>query len=210
MYKFGGWGISLCWWANIKYPTSIVDNLIELLFSKSGLGLTVVRYNLGGGSNPNLKQNFRLGANMPCIMNESGDYNLENDCLQLDILEKSVKAGVDKVEIFCNSPPYFMTKSGYTNGSHKSWDCNLKTEFINRFVDFLSTSYKILEQKFPIVSINPFNEPSNPFWTTSINQEGCYYDYSTRKKIINGLKNKNSDIKISNPPISLIIALINK
>jgi len=197
MYKFGGWGISLCWWANIKYPTSIVDNLIELLFSKSGLGLTVVRYNLGGGSNPDFKQNFRLGANMPCIMNESGDFNLENDGLQLDILEKSVKAGVDKVEIFCNSPPYFMTKSGYTNGSDRSWECNLRNDCINLFVDFLSTSYKILEQKFPIVSINPFNEPSNPFWTTSINQEGCYYDYSTRKKIINGLKNKNPDIKIS-------------
>ena len=194
---FSGWGISLCWWANIKYPEMILDQLINLLFSKDGLMLNIVRYNLGGGSDPNLKQNFRLGANMPCIMNTDEKINLENDYLQLDILDKSVKAGVDKVEIFCNSPPYFMTKSGYTNGSNKSWDCNLKPDCIDKFVDFLDTSYNTLVKRFPIVSINPFNEPSNPFWTTSINQEGCYYDYTTRKQILTRLKSKNKDIKIS-------------
>ena len=194
---FSGWGISLCWWANIKYPKMILDQLINLLFSREGLALNIVRYNLGGGSDPNLKQNFRLGANMPCIMNTDGEINLENDYLQLDILDKSVKAGVDKVEIFCNSPPYFMTKSGYTNGSNKSWDCNLKTDCIDKFVDFLDISYNTLVKRFPIVSINPFNEPSNPFWTTSINQEGCYYDYTTRKQIITRLKSKNKDVKIS-------------
>ena len=194
---FNGWGISLCWWANIKYPKMILDQLINLLFSKDGLALNIVRYNLGGGSNPNLKQNFRLGANMPCIMNSDNNFNLENDYLQLDILDKSIKAGVDKVEIFCNSPPYFMTKSGYTNGSNKSWDCNLKPDCIDKFVDFLDTSYNTLVKRFPIVSINPFNEPSNPFWTTSINQEGCYYDYTTRKQILTRLKSKNKNIKIS-------------
>jgi hypothetical protein len=197
VHYFSGWGISLCWWANIKYPEMILDQLIDLLFSKSGLGLTIVRYNLGGGSDPNLEQNFRLGANLPCIMNKDGKFNLENDRLQLDILDKSVKAGVDKVEIFCNSPPYFMTKSGYSNGSDKSWDCNLRPECIDLFADFLNNSYKLLIQKFPIVSTSPFNEPSNPFWTTSISQEGCYYDYETRRKIIKSLKSKKEDIKIS-------------
>ena len=194
---FSGWGISLCWWANIKYPKIILDELINLLFSKDGLALNIVRYNLGGGSDPNFKQNFRLGANMPCITNSDGEFNLENDYLQLDILEKSVKAGVDKVEIFCNSPPYFMTKSGYTNGSNKSCECNLRSDCVDTFVDFLNNAYKLLIRKFPIVSINPFNEPSNPFWTTSINQEGCYYDYTTRKQIITRLKSKNKDVKIS-------------
>lgn len=195
---FSGWGISLCWWANIEYPESIKKLLIELLFGKSGLGLNVARYNLGGGSNPDQKQNFRLGADMPCIMDTSGDFNLENDRLQLDILNRAVEAGVDKVEIFCNSPPYFMTKSGFTNGSNRSWDCNLKPDYIDKFVDFLDKSYEILIKRFPIASINPFNEPSNPFWTTSINQEGCFYDYKTRRQIIKRLKDKNPKIVISN------------
>lgn len=201
MYKlkktFDGWGISLCWWANVKYPENILNELINLLFSKDGLALNIVRYNLGGGSDPNLKQNFRLGGNIPCIMNSDNNFNLENDHLQLDILDKSVKAGVNKVEIFCNSPPYFMTKSGYSNGSTKSWDCNLRSDAIDNFVDFLNISYKLLIQKFPIVSISPFNEPSNPFWTTDISQEGCYYDYQTRKQVTTRLKEKNKDINIS-------------
>lgn len=41
---FSGWGISLCWWANIKYPEMILDQLINLLFSKDGLMLNIVRY----------------------------------------------------------------------------------------------------------------------------------------------------------------------
>lgn len=196
--KFSGWGISLCWWANVKYPQKILDNLIELLFSESGLHLNIVRYNLGGGGDPNRKQNFRLGANIPCIMEDDGKFNLENDSLQLNVLRKAVDTGVDKVEIFCNSPPYFLTKSGYSNGSSKAWDCNLKPDSIDRFVDFLDTSYKLLSDYFPVVSITPFNEPSNPFWTTEIDQEGCFYDYNTRRQIIKRLKSKNPEIKISN------------
>jgi hypothetical protein len=193
------WGTSLCWWANIDYPKNIKEQLIELLFGESGLQLDIVRYNLGGGSNPdeNIKQNFRLGGNMPCIKDKQGNFCLENDKLQLSILDEAVKNGVDKVELFSNSPPWWMTKSGVTNGSNKSFDCNLKKECIDSYVTFLNDSYNLLKEKYPIISIDPFNEPSNPFWSPSINQEGCFFDYVTRWKIIKRLKKKNSDIFMS-------------
>lgn len=193
------WGTSLCWWANIEYPKDIKDQLIELLFGESGLQLDIVRYNLGGGSNPdtNVKQNFRLGGNMPCIKDEKGEFILENDKLQLSILDEAIKNGVDKVELFSNSPPWWMTKSGVTNGSNKSFDCNLKKECIDNYVTFLNDSYNLLKTKYPIISIDPFNEPSNPFWSPNINQEGCFFDYFTRWKIIKRLKKKNSNIFIS-------------
>jgi hypothetical protein len=193
------WGTSLCWWANIDYPKNIKYQLIELLFGESGLQLDIVRYNLGGGSNPdeNIKQNFRLGGNMPCIKDKQGNFCLENDKLQLSILDEAIKKGVDKVELFCNSPPWWMTKSGVTNGSNKSFDCNLKKECIDSYVTFLNDSYNLLKEKYPVISIDPFNEPSNPFWSPSINQEGCFFDYVTRWKIIKRLKKKNSDIFMS-------------
>ena len=100
--KFSGWGISLCWWANVEYPKVIKSRLIELLFGEDGLRMNIVRYNLGGGSDSRIKQNFRLGADMPCIMNEDGSFNLENDKMQLDILDMCMKEGVNKVELFCN------------------------------------------------------------------------------------------------------------
>lgn len=193
------WGTSLCWWSNIKYPDDIKEQLIELLFGESGLKLDIVRYNLGGGSNPdkNVKQNFRPGGDMPCIKNKSGEYNLNNDKLQIDILNAAIKNGVNNVELFCNSPPWWMTKSGVTNGSNRIFDCNLKKEYIDSYVDYLSESYFLLKEKYPVTSIDPFNEPSNPFWGPNINQEGCFFDYITRWKIIKRLKKKNKDMFIS-------------
>jgi hypothetical protein len=193
------WGTSLCWWANIKYPENIKEQLIELLFGESGLQLDIVRYNLGGGSNPDesVKQNFRLGGNMPCIKDNNGGFCLENDKLQLSILDAAIKKGVNNVELFCNSPPWWMTKSGVTNGSKTIFDCNLKKEYVDDYVNFLSDSYNLLKKIYPVKSIDPFNEPSNPFWTPAINQEGCYFDYITRWDVIKGLKNLNKDIFIS-------------
>lgn len=50
-----GWGTSICWWGNIvgKYPQQSRDSIIDLLFdTTNGLGLSIVRYNIGGGDNP--------------------------------------------------------------------------------------------------------------------------------------------------------------
>jgi len=194
--KFLGFGSSLCWWANIEFPKEIKDELIELLFGDTGLQLNILRYNLGGGSNKKIKQNFRLGGCMPCIQNENGSFDLANDILQLSILDAAVKLSVNKVELFSNSPPHWMCKSKVTNGNIKSFNCNLKSECVDDFSNFLCKIYKILNELYPITSISPFNEPSNPFWSPKINQEGCYYDYFTRNKVITSLKNKNKDIPI--------------
>jgi len=189
------WGTSLCWWANIEYPENVKKDLVELLFGKSGLQLDIVRYNLGGGSNPDktVKQNFRLGGDMPCIKKRDGDFDLSNDSLQLSMLDAAVNSGVDKVELFSNSPPWWMTKSGVTNGSNKSFDCNLKKKSLDEYTTFLSDSYNLLKKKYPVVSIDPFNEPSNPFWGPEVSQEGCYFDYFTRWKLLRLLKSKNKD-----------------
>ena len=189
------WGTSLCWWANIIYPEHIKEQITELLFGSTGLELDIVRYNLGGGSNHEIKQNFRLGAEMPCIKNKDGTFDLLNDKLQLSMLDASIAKGVKEVEIFSNSPPWWMTKSGVTNG--KYLDCNLKDDNIEDFTSFLSDSYNLLRSKYPIVSIDPFNEPSNPFWSPNVNQEGSFFGYYKRWKIIKSLKNKNKDIFLS-------------
>jgi O-glycosyl hydrolase len=53
--EFEGWGTSICWWGNIvgKYPNQKRDSIMDLLFDTTdGLGLSIVRYNIGGGDNP--------------------------------------------------------------------------------------------------------------------------------------------------------------
>jgi hypothetical protein len=192
MTVWQGWGTSLCWWANIDYPIVIKEQLIELLFGD--LGLNIARYNLGGGYNKNLKQNMRQGSLTGCLINEKGVFDTDFDKLQIDILRRAVsKNNSLKIEVFSNSPPYYMTKSGYTNGSNISFDCNLRPECTNNFVDFLLNCYTNLKEEFQgIISLSPFNEPSNPFWTTQVNQEGCYFDFGTRTKILQKLNKKSN------------------
>jgi hypothetical protein len=190
------WGTSLCWWANVEYPQDVKMRLLDMIFGDTGLGMKTARYNLGGGHDPSKKQNMRQGALAPCILRD-GVYDLQFDKCQIEILDEAVKRGVNQVELFCNSPPWWMTKSGFTNGSTSSFDCNLKPECVDEFVEYLVNCYKLLKERYPVVSLAPFNEPSNPYWTTDVNQEGCYFDYKTRGLILKKLKDKDKNIKVS-------------
>jgi hypothetical protein len=192
--EFRGWGTSLAWWANVDYSKTVRDELIKLLFSESGLGLNIVRYNLGG-TNPN--DNISVKS-IPCIQNgPDEDINLENDRLQLSMLDDAIKNGVDTVEVFSNSPPWWMTVSGKPQGADKIATTNLKKTNIKEYCKFLVDSYDVLKKKYPVVSLEPFNEPSNPFWISKNEQEGCFFDFSTRNQVMRCIKEHDPSIFIT-------------
>lgn len=195
--KFRGWGTSLAWWANIDYPKDIKNELVKLLFSKDGLGLNIVRYNLGA-TNSKLKTELSSPRFLSCIKNgRDDDFEFENDRLQLSILDMAVNSGVNSVEIFANSPPWWMTKNNNSRGADTPFTTNLQSDYLNDYVDFLIDSFNILKEKYPVISLEPFNEPSNPFWTSNNGQEGCYFDYNTRNKILKLVKLKNPNIPLT-------------
>ena len=102
--KFEGFGTSLCWWGNVIgrwEDKELVEKICALLFDKTnGLGLNILRYNLGGGENPPNKKNFRVGADIPCVLMPDGSINLEADKAQLSILKKAIKYVLDTVELY--------------------------------------------------------------------------------------------------------------
>lgn len=195
--KFEGWGTSLAWWANIDYPDDVREYICDLLFND--LKLNIVRYNLGGGTNPEHPQtNMRIGALVPCLKaDENGEVNLCNDKYQIKILDEAVKRGVDNVELFCNSPPWWMTISGKTSGHIKKAHNNIDKNLLDNFTSYLLECAEILNQEYPnkIKSISPFNEPSSPFWTADNGQEGCFWSYNIRKQCIEKLSEKLKDVK---------------
>lgn len=199
MMIFKGWGTSLAWWANINYPDVVKNNISELLFGDSGLSLNIVRYNLGAGTNPlQPDTNMRMGALMPCIQNGSNEsIHLQNDKFQLSILDNAVKLGVNHIELFANSPPWWMTKSGKTTGADTLATTNLHIDYIDDYTNFLVNSYHTLKKIYPVTSLSPFNEPSNPFWISSNNQEGCFFDYNTIEIIIKKIKEKDDNVILS-------------
>jgi len=197
--QFKGWGTSLAWWANIPFDDTVVDTLCDLLFSKQGLGLNIVRYNLGAGSNPNNPiPNLRSGAMVPCLQNNSfSTLDAKNDPLQIRILNKAIALEANHVELFSNSPPWWMTKNGLSTGN--TFSTNLNRQKAGTFANFLSKSYDLFHELYPKVSLSlePFNEPSNPFWTQSSHQEGAFFDYKTRIDVIKALKQQNPDLHLA-------------
>lgn len=181
-----GWGTSLCWWANrVGGSEKMTKDAADLFFDKEkGLGLNIMRYNIGGGDDPAHTHIQRTDSMMPGFLEKDGEtgelkWNYEADKRQLDVLEACYKASGDAayVEAFSNSPPYFMTVSGCSSG-HRNPNCNnLKKDSVEDFAEYLAhvTDYIQREKGIKISSLAPMNEPYSNYWyKNSPKQEGCH------------------------------------
>ncbi len=183
---FKGWGTSLCWWANrVGHSEKLTKDAADLFFDKDkGLGLNIMRYNIGGGDDPRHEHIERTDSMMPGFLEkdeETGElkWNYEADKRQLDVLDTCYKASADDayVEAFSNSPPYFMTVSGCSSG-HRNPNCNnLRKDCVEDFAEYLAhvTDYLQREKGIKISSLAPMNEPYSNYWyKNSPKQEGCH------------------------------------
>ena len=76
--KFEGWGTSFCWWPNrIGYLDELSEQAAKLFFDpKEGLGLNIIRYNIGGGDDPTHHHITRTDSMVPgYAINPSHDAN---------------------------------------------------------------------------------------------------------------------------------------
>ncbi len=184
---FQGWGTSLCWWANrLGYSDFLTQKSAELFFGDNGLRLNIMRYNIGGGDNPTHKHITRTDSMIPgwLYYNKEDDsyyYDYEADTNQLNVLRKCYESsGKDAfVEVFSNSPPYFMTKSGCSSGGENPNKNNLKDTTYEEFAEYLAHVTEYINNKLSIKvsSISPMNEPNTDYWKAfSEKQEGCHFD----------------------------------
>ncbi|MBQ7116909.1 MAG: hypothetical protein IJN88_01715 [Clostridia bacterium] len=191
--SFKGWGTSLCWWANrVGGSKKLTRDAAELFFDKEkGLGLNIMRYNIGGGDDPTHTHIQRTDSMMPGFLEkntETGElsWNYEADKRQLDVLEACYRAsGEDAyVEAFSNSPPYFMTVSGCSSG-HRNPNCNnLRRDSVEAFAEYLAhvTDYIQREKGIKVHSLAPMNEPYSNYWyKDSPKQEGCHVSPGKRQ-----------------------------
>lgn len=191
-----GWGTSLCWWANrIGYNETLTQKSAELFFDKSkGLGLNIMRYNVGGGDDPTHNHITRTDSDVPGWMYidpESGErkWDYTADQRQLNVLRAASKAaGQDAyIEIFSNSPPYFMTVSGCSTGNFKSDEDNIKSDEYDDFAEYMAhvANYMTKNLKFNVKSVSPMNEPNTNYWPAmNYKQEGCHIDAGHSQSIL--------------------------
>ena len=189
-----GWGTSLAWWAKVigGFPEPARSDYIEKAFDPDkGLGLNVVRYNIGGGENPIYqapnKPLLSFRAAVPGYEPSPGVWDWTADAGQRWVLQAAIQKGADQLEAFSNSPPWWATRSGSVTGAPKGAD-NLKPEFDGAFADYLTTVVAHFRNTWGITfrDLEPLNEPSGG-WTyggDASNQEGCHVDRPHQNDVV--------------------------
>lgn len=182
---FEGWGTSLCWYGNrIGGSEKATAEAAKYMYNAdTGLGLNIIRYNVGGGDDPTHDHIKRSDSKMPGYWTnyneETGkfDYDFTQDENQRNVLLKSIKECPDMlVEMFSNSAPYFMTRSGCTSGTTDNISSNITIDKMDDFAEYMATVVKhYVDEGINVVSVEPMNEPSNG-WNVGyygVKQEGC-------------------------------------
>ncbi|KAK9807659.1 hypothetical protein WJX72_005628 [[Myrmecia] bisecta] len=178
--RFEGWGTSLCWFANIPYALAAKRQLADLLFDpKLGLGMQIVRYNIGGaGWGSQDVKNFRYGASIPSFWGPDGTWDWSLDAEQRWwLLAAKERASGFIAEAFSNSPPYWMTISGRSSGNRNPRYDNLAPEAYDAFIHYLTevVAHYHKEHGVTFRTLDPFNEPDTFYWWMGNNQEGCRF-----------------------------------
>lgn len=185
---FEGWGTSLAWWANNMgewKDQAKVDEVMDLVFDPAkGLGLNIVRYNIGGEENPEMKA-LRPGGDVPGFQPEPGEWDWEADAGQRAVLQGSMERGVNIAEAFSNSPPYWMTISGSVTGAVDGSN-NLQEDQYDAFADYLTEVVKHYRDEWGITfrTLDPLNEPSSDWWKKGNMQEGSHFSNDKQAEII--------------------------
>ncbi|MBQ0073034.1 MAG: glycoside hydrolase [Prevotella sp.] len=199
---FEGWGVSLCWWANMcgKWDEEKVDEIVDWLTSPEGLNYNIFRYNIGGGDDPQWRHctphHMAKGKGERAEMEgfKDGpdcDYDWSRDEGQRRIMLKIKEKRPDAIfEAFSNSPPYWMTYSGCVGGNIPANSDNLRPEYYEAFAHYLVDVCKHYKEAYGIEfrTLEPFNEPVTNYWNTSGSQEGCYFSTESQIAFLKVLK----------------------
>jgi O-glycosyl hydrolase len=184
---FEGWGVSLAWWAKVAggYPEPARSRLMDQLFdARVGLGLNVVRYNIGGGENPD-RHTLEFRAAVPGFEPAPGRWDWSADANQRWVLAAAIHRGADRLQAFSNSPPWWMTRSGTVAGG-KGGGENLRPESFAPFADYLATVVQHFHDQWGVTfgTLEPVNEPCSNWWRDGGKQEGCRFDRPAQDRIV--------------------------
>jgi O-glycosyl hydrolase len=192
-----GFGTSLTWWANVigGWPAAERDKITKLMFDPvDGLGINIVRYNIGGSQAS--QQGLRSGGLVRSYIKADGTYDWTVDANQRWMLQaaKGYAGNEFIAEAFSNSPPWFMTVTGQTNGNGNK-NC-IKGDQFDEFADYLAEVVKHFKSHWGInfIGLSPMDEPEID-WGPASEQEGCHWDLAAQEKM---LKTLDASLKAKN------------
>jgi len=185
-----GWGTSLAWWGHVVggWSDPKRNEIADLVFDPTnGLGLSVVRYNIGGGDDP-AHHHMRPGGAVPGYQPSRDVWDWNADANQRWMLGAARARGATLCEAFSNAPPYWMTRSECAAGAADGGD-NLSDEDVDAFAAYLAEVMGHFHDEWGTTfrTIEPFNEPVSPHWTSGKNQEGCHMSPERQRTVVTRL-----------------------
>ena len=197
-----GFGASGAWWAqDVGGWEEVREQIAALLFDpQAGIGLSIYRYNIGGGENRLIMDPWRKAETFEVAQ---GEYDWSRDANAIWMLKAARAAGVKHFVAFANSPPARMTISGRTNADYSVENqTNLAPEMYPQFAQYLVDVVRHLRQDegIPIGWLSPINEPQWD-WQLSSGQEGSYYTpaqaAALTREVVAALAASGLDLKVS-------------
>jgi O-glycosyl hydrolase len=179
------------------------NKIADLLFStNSGIGLSLWRFNIGGGINPNIRNKWRTAETFEV---SEGKYDWARQSNELWFAHAARDRDVPYLLGFVNSPPGRLTKNGRTNsGMDDKSTTNLKAGMEKQFATYLCDIVEHFknapEQERLIFNyLSPVNEPEIA-WEAGNNQEGNRASNDDIKKVLKAVHDeitaRKLDVKI--------------
>ncbi|GMK40650.1 hypothetical protein PCCS19_37060 [Paenibacillus sp. CCS19] len=192
-----GFGASGAWWAQDVGGWDNIDDIMDLLYdSKKGIGLNIYRYNIGAGQPTVADDPWRSTESVEV---SPGVYDLNRDKNAINAMKAAVKRGAT-VELFANSPPARLTKSGYSSGDPNGLS-NLPPENEEAFATYLVDITELfLKEGIPVKYLSPINEPQ---WEWKGGQEGNHYE---PEQVISLSRKVALELQKRDLPVKLLIA----
>lgn len=173
--------------------------------SLPGLGLNIARYNAGASSKNSVngstmvvsadilasRQVDAYWIDSSSTSPSSSSWNWAADANQRAMLQKAAARGANKLELFSNSPVWWMCTNHNPSGNNNGASNNLQTTFLNQHALYLATIAQYAKANWGITfaSVEAFNEPVSAWWVgTTGTQEGCHFDISYQSEVIPPLR----------------------
>ena len=188
----------------VEWSAQNREKIADLLFSMdNGIGLSMWRFNIGGGINhETIRDPFRTAETFEV---SEGKYDWTRQPGERWFLAAAKARGVGKFLAFVNSPPGRMTRSGLTNaglagGGHINDSTNLKPEMEAQYARYLADilahfrDNPNLPERINFDWVSPINEPQVD-WNSG--QEGNRAGNDDIKRVVRVLRPALDEQKLS-------------
>ncbi|KAK7222780.1 hypothetical protein V2G26_010783 [Clonostachys chloroleuca] len=209
-----GWGTSLAWWAAaFGARTDLADVFFTLGTttvngqSLPGLGFNIARYNAGACStntyngstmvvSPKMIPSRQIQGywlNWASADPSSSSWDWSRDSNQRTMLRNARARGANILELFSNSPMWWMCNNHNPSGSDDGSSDNLQSWNYQQHAVYMAAIAKYASQNWGLTfqSVDPFNEPSASWWNGKTGtQEGCHFNVATQATVLGYLRSE--------------------